>query len=679
MSDDKPTIPPEGSGKGIKHFDPELFQRKELSGTLPGDRLVRISRHRSFKGGGPGILVPRQKAVEPKSNIGRFFRRAKRVLIGEPIPTDQEIHERLTKVKALAVLSSDALSSVAYGTEAIMRTLILAGVAALSLTLPISLGITLLLVIVATSYQQTIRAYPSGGGSYIVARENLGTIAGLTAGAALLIDYVLTVAVSIAAGVDALKSAFPGLRPFDLEISIVAVLLIALFNLRGIRESGTVFSAPTYIFVFSVIGIIIAGIVRLLTGGLAYTPGPAGPLAGTHPLTLFLLLSAFAKGCTAMTGTEAISNGVPAFKPPESKNARITLAWMAFLLGIMFMGISFLVTQIHLVPDPSEHETVLSQLTHLIAGNSWFYYLVQFSTMLILFLAANTSYADFPRLLSILARDRFAPRWFGLRGDRLAFSVGIAALTALSLLLLVIFGSSVDRLLPLYAIGVFTSFTLSQAGMVIHWMKSGEPNRLRSAVVNGIGAVVTAVVTIVIGYTKFAEGAWMVVILVPVFIIVFLLINRHYMVVARQLRDKPQVKPSESPTVAIVPVFSLNLVARQALSFARGICKRVIAIHVATDPAAVDRLRADWEEVEDDIQLIIINSPYRILLPPFIAYIEAIKEMEPQDNLLVILPEFVPKHWWEHILHNQTARRLKEALLYIPGVVVTSFPYHLEE
>ena len=660
-------------------FHPDLVWHEDVVGHRPGDRAVRIARHRSFRRASAGTIEAREDAIAPPSGIARAAWRAKRVLIGRPIPTAQEAHERLTKVKALAVLSSDALSSVAYGPEAVMRTLVLAGVAFLSLTLPITLVIALLLAIVATSYRQTIRAYPSGGGSYIVAHENLGVLPGLTAAAALLIDYVLTVAVSVAAGVDALKSAFPALRPYDVELAIAAVAFIALVNLRGIRESGSIFAAPTYIFVISVLAMIAVGLFRLATTGIPYIPGPAGPSAGTEPLTWFLLLSAFARGCTAMTGTEAISNGVPAFQPPESKNARATLTWMAALLGIMLLGIAFLVTQIGLIPDPTEQETVLSQLTRLVVGDGGFYFVVTLSTTLILFLAANTSYADFPRLLSILARDRFAPRWFALRGDRLAFSMGIFALTLFSCLLLLMFGSNVQDLLPLYAVGVFMSFTLSQSGMVMHWLRERGDHWKRSAVINGVGAAMTAVVTLVIGYTKFAEGAWIAIVAAVILVLVFLQINRHYLSTARQLRSDAPVRPTGEPPLVLVPVASLSRVARESLAFAQDLSKRVVAVHVASDLNEAEMLRKRWHEATGDIPLVIIESPYRLLNQPLLAYVDALREMDPNGRLIVLLPEFVTKHWWERLLHNQTALRLKSSLLYRPGVVVASYPYQLAE
>ncbi len=669
----------ESTDKPPVAFHPDLVWREEMVGSRPGDRVVRIARHRSFHAVGPGILLPRPEATEPQGGAGRLWWRTKQLLVGAPISSADEGQERLSKIKALAVLSSDALSSVAYSTEAAMRALILAGVGALALTMPISIVVALLLILVATSYQQTIQGYPSGGGSYVVAHENLGQIPGLTAAASLLVDYVLTVAVSVAAGVAALVSAFPGMAEYDVVLAIGAVVLITLLNLRGVRESGTVFSIPTYVFVFSILGLIGYGLFRLAVGGIAYIPGAAGPTAGTETLTWFLILSAFSKGCSAMTGTEAISNVVPVFKKPESSNARITLGLMAALLAIMFVGISFLASHIGIIPDPTENETVLSQLTRLITGQGPYYYLVQFSTTLILVLAANTSYASFPRLLYVMARDRYVPRWFGLRGDRLAFNIGIFALTILSSALLIVFGSSVERLLPLYAIGVFTGFTLSQSGMVLHWLRGDEPSRKRKAAINGVGAVATAIVAMVIAVTKFAEGAWIVILIVPVLIVLFLMVHGHYVRIAKQLRTQAPVKPKGTPPLVLVPVSSLSLVARQAMAFAQDLSKRVVAVHVTSELEEAESLRTQWEEVVGNIPLVIIESPYRLLLPPLLAYVDAVRDLDPNETIMVVLPEFVPRHWWEQILHNQTALRLKGALLFRSRVAVTSFPYQLAE
>ena len=656
---------------------PDLEWRERIAGRKPGDRIVRISRPHSFRRVAPGVLVARGEAIEPTRGVARVLSQAKHVVIGNPIPTAQEIHERLTKVKALAVFSSDALSSVAYATEAIMRTLILAGVAALSLTLPVTAAVTVLLVMVAASYRQTIRAYPSGGGSYIVAHENLGVLPGLVAAGALLVDYVLTVAVSVAAGVDALKSAFPAIRPFTVEVAVAAILVIAILNLRGVRESGSVFAAPTYVFVVSILGLIAYGLIQMATGGVTYVAEAAGPSGAVSPLTWALVLSAFARGCTAMTGTEAVANGVPAFRPPESANASRTLAWMAFLLGAMFLGVSLLVTQLGIVPDPTEQETVLSQLTRAIAGTGWFYYLVQFATALILFLAGNTSYAGFPRLLSILAKDRYVPRWFAIRGDRLAFSFGIGALTTAACLLIVVFGSNVQSLLPLYAIGVFTSFTLSQSGMVMHWLRERGSNWRRSLAINGLGAFLTAIVTAVIASTKFLEGAWLAIVAAALLVLVFYLVSGHYRTIARQLRSSARVQPRGVPPLVVVPVSSLSVVAREALAFAQDMSTRVLAVHVTDDPTVTARLRHDWDDAVGDVPLVTIETPYRGLYRPLLAYIDSLHEHEPEEQIVVLLPEFVPRHWWEALLHNQTALRLKAALYYHPRVVVADFPYHL--
>lgn len=679
LEDRDPATSAEQPPKPSAPFHPDLTWREELTGQRPGDRVVRIARHRYFRGSGPAVLQPQPGATEPHGGFAKLWWRLKRFLIGEPIASARESQERLTKFKALAVLSSDALSSVAYATEAAMRVLVLAGVGALTLTLPVSGAVVLLLGIVALSYQQTIRAYPSGGGSYVVAHENLGKLPGLIAAAALLVGYILTVAVSIAAGIDALISAFPDLERWDLEFSITAVAIITLMNLRGVRESGTAFAAPTYVFLFALFGMIAFGIFRVFTGGVTYQAAEAPVMAGTQPLTWFLVLSAFARGCSAMTGTEAIANSVPAFQRPEPANASRTLGVMAFLLGGMFLGISFLVTQIGIVPNEDESQTVLSELARVVVGEGWYFYLVQISTTLILLLAANTSYTGFPWLLSVMARDRYVPRWFGGRGDRLVFSVGIMALTITSVFLLATFGSSVDRLLPLYALGVFAAFTLSQSGMVIHWLRTKERGWQRSTIINGVGAAATGIATLVIGITRFAEGAWMVVVIVPALVLLFVVINGHYRAVSKQLRTTQVVRPKGTQPLIVVPVPNLNLVTRQALAFAQDLSKRVVGVHVTADLQAAETLRNQWREVIGDVPLVIIESPYRFILPPLLAYIDALRDTHPDDNLIVVLPEFVTRHWWENLLHNQTALRLKAALFYRPGITVTSFPYHLSE
>src|SRR5262252_211330 len=549
---------------------PDLEWRETVQGRRPGDRFVRVATHKGFTRIRPGYLVPRRGTGAPTTRVGRALQRAKHLVLGNPIPTARESHERLTKLKALAVFSSDALSSVAYATEEIMKVLILVSVGVLYLTLPISGVIVLLLAIVVVSYQQTIRAYPSGGGSYIVASDNLGMLAGLTAAGALLVDYVLTVSVSIASGVAQITSLIPEWLPYEVPLAVGAVVLIMLANLRGIRESGSIFALPTYAFVALVYVLIGYALYQMaFAGGLTYEPPPSARRPIGEALGLFVILRAFAQGCTAMTGTEAISNGVPAFKPPESGNARATLAWMGVLLGTMFLGLSFLAVQLGVLP--ADDETVISQIGRTVFGAGPLWVALQIATALILILAANTSFADFPRLSSILARERFLPRLFAFRGDRLAFTTGIVALSVLSIALLVAFGGSLDALIPLYAVGVFTSFTLSQAGMVVHWRRLREAGWRRSAVVNGTGAVATAIVTVVIAVTKFAEGAWLVILLIPLLIGLFWGIHRHYLWLERARRAETPLLPEEIVVRTVVPIADTGVQARQALAFARAI------------------------------------------------------------------------------------------------------------
>jgi amino acid transporter len=665
-------------GEGLGH--PDLEWREVVPGQKPGDAFVRIATHKGFRRVGPGLLVPRWRADEPTSRLGRALLRLKRLVLGSPIPTSHEPHERLNKVSALAVFSSDALSSVAYGTEEIMKVLIVAGTSALSLTLPIATAIVVLLAIVVASYRQTIRAYPTGGGSYIVASDNLGILAGLTAAAALLIDYVLTVAVSVAAGVAAITSLVPSLLPYTTLLSVGGVLLIALANLRGARESATIFAAPTYAFVGIMYLLIGWGLISFVTGTLpAYEP-PQGVLQpGVQALTLFLVLSAFAQGCSALTGTEAISNGVPAFQKPSADNARATILWMGVLLGTMFLGMSFLATHVGIIPTADE--TVLSQLGRTVFGIGPLWWALQIATALILVLAANTSFADFPRLGSILARDHFLPRAFYFRGDRLAFTAGVLTLAVLAVLLLIVFGGSVDHLIPLYAVGVFTSFTLSQAGMVRHWRRVRARGWRRSAVLNGLGASATGLVTAIIAVTKFIHGAWLVVLLIPGLVALFFAIRNHYRRLEMARRPETPLAPEEVSVRAVVPIADLGIEARQALAYARAIARddqHVVAVHVAESISEAQRFRLQWAEWMPGIELVIIESPYRSLIGPLLAYIDALKTAYPCDTLTVVLPEFVPSRWWEQLLHNHTAFRLRMALLFHPGVVTVSVPYHGE-
>src|SRR5579864_1658292 len=602
----EPGRPDNRGGPTVYH--PDLEWRQTVRGSKPGDRFVRIATHRGFTRVGKNYLVPRPGTGEPSSGLGRVVHRFKRVLLGNPIPTASEVHERLNKIRALAVFSSDALSSVAYATEEIMKVLVLAGAAMLYLTLPISVVIIALLAIVVVSYRQTIRAYPKGGGSYIVASQNLGTIPGLTAASALMTDYVLTVAVSSAAGVAAITSLIPPLLPYTTELSVAAVALLALANLRGLREAGTIFAVPTYSFVLMMYVLIAVGLFRIFVGGgVNYEPPPSALQPGSEALGVFLLLSAFAQGCTAMTGTEAISDGVLAFQPPESENARKTLLAMGLILGSMFLGMSYLATHLNVLP--STEETVLSQLGRTIFGEGPMWVLLQLATALILVLAANTAFADFPRLGFFLARDRFLPRLFKFRGDRLAFTAGVVLLTALAVILLIIFHGNLDSLIPLYAVGVFTSFTLSQAGMVAHWRKTREPGWRKSAALNGMGMVATALVTLVIASTKFVHGSLLVVILIPLLITLLYGIHTHYVRLEGTRRAETPLLPEEVHVRFVVPIAEANVPARQALAYARALAPddhHVIAVHVTDDAESAAELQSQWHTWQPGIQLVII-------------------------------------------------------------------------
>jgi amino acid transporter len=598
----------------------------------------------------------------------------KRWIVGKPMSLAQASHERLSKIIALAVFSSDAMSSVAYATEEILLILILAGTAATHLSVPLAIAIAALLLIVAVSYQQTIRAYPSGGGSYIVARANLGPTAGLVAAAALLIDYVLTVAVSVAAGVAALTSAIPALLTHRVALSVGFVALIAFANLRGVRESGRIFAVPTYLFVVTFAVLVGTGLYRALRGELQ--PLPAHAAEASTAVTWFLVLRAFSSGCTALTGVEAISNGVPAFKPPESRNASITMGWMAGILGVLFLGITVLAWTLQVTPV--EDETVVSQINRALFGTGLFYYLVQISTMLILILAANTSFADFPRLSSLLSRDRYVPRQFAKLGDRLVFSNGILILGGLAALLLIIFRGETHALIPLYAVGVFLSFTLSQGGMVRHWLTERGPGWLRRLVINGTGAVVTGVVTLVIAVTKFTHGAWMVVLLIPVLVMLFMAVHRHYEAVAKELSLDNLIDEPPVTTTVLVLVGDLHLGVVRALRFAQSLVPSPKAVYVETDPARTLRLEERWSKGGCGVPLVVLSSPYRSVLRPLFAYIERIQRQSPHGMITIVIPEFVPRHWWQQILHNQTALLVKGALLFRRGIVVVDVPFHLQ-
>jgi len=598
----------------------------------------------------------------------------KRLLLGGPLATAEAKHERLGKISALAIFASDMMSSVAYATEEILLVLILGGTVALQYSPPIGIAIGLLAATVASSYWQTIHAYPSGGGAYVVASDNLGPLPGLIAGAALLVDYVLTVAVSTASGVAAITSAFPAFFPHRVALCVAFVLLVMVANLRGIRETGQIFTVPTYWFIGCLALLVGGGFYHLFSQG---PPPPPAAVPAQESLTVFLILRAFSGGCAALTGTEAVANGVQYFRPPESRNAGITLVWMATILALSFLGITFLAYYYHIVPRAEE--TVISILARELFGRGWIYYMIQAATAVILLLAVNTSFAGFPMLASIMAKDRFLPRQFANLGDRLVFSNGILILAGLSCFLLVMFGGSTHALIPLYAIGVFTAFTLSQAGMVTRWWKEHGPRWRTHAAVNAIGALATAVVVVVIAVTKFAHGAWIVIIVTPLMILGFYAIRRHYDSLRGQLTLHGFVPPKIGRHPVVVLVGGLHRGVVTALTYAKAISANVTAITVDLDPTSTARLQQQWQEWAPDVPLVVLDSPYRSVMHPVLHYIDQMEKQRDGDYMTIILPEFIPAKWWQHLLHNQTALLLKTAILFRRGKVAISIPYHLDQ
>jgi len=604
----------------------------------------------------------------------------KRLVIGRSLPTSAHTEERLTRAAGLAVLSSDALSSVAYATEEILLVLVMAGSGALGLSFPIAAAIILLLAIVILSYRQTIKAYPKGGGSYIVARENFGLVPGLVAGGSLMIDYILTVTVSVSAGTAALTSALPSLQPFTVELCLVFVFLIMLANLRGLRESGNLFMFPTYAFIVCVFILMGLGFYQQATGYVA-PPYPSVPVQ--ESLGLFFVLRAFSAGCTALTGVEAISDGVMAFKPPEWKNARTTLLYLGIILGVMFLGVTYLANAYHIMPV--EGQTVVSLLGRQVVGDGWFYFVLQTATLLILLLAANTSYADFPRLCYFLARDKFLPRQLALLGDRLVYSNGIIFLSLCAAFLVVIFQGQTNAVIPLYAVGVFTSFTLSQAGMVRHWYLERTAGWRASGAINALGAVVTAIVLATIVATKFRLGAWVVVVAIPLTVYLFLSIRRHYDYVARRLSlddlaprsyiPRPRVETATHPAILLVGQVHRGTV--EALDYARLIADEIVAVHVDIGFTDAEKLRQRWAQLEPDIPLVILDSPYRSLVDPLVDFIADFESSHPGIFSTIIVPAFITRNWWEEILHNQTTLFLKIGLRNKRSRVITTVRYFL--
>jgi len=663
---------------------PDLVGMQQLQGKHLGDRYVRVCRLQSdeFERAGPGHLVATDESLEAPGTAGHAYSQTKRALIGAPLSSADAAHQGLSKLKALAVLSSNALSSVAYATEELLRILILAGIGALTYSLNIGAAIVALLIVVGVSYRQTIKAYPQGGGAYIVAKENLGECPALVAGGALLIDYTLTVAVSISAAVAAVISAVPELHSYRVALGVTFIVLVSALNLRGGRESGTIFAVPTYLFIAGILAMIAIGLVRnAMDGFTVHEPaGEAAAVSGS--LGLFLILRAFSAGCAALTGVEAISDGVPAVKPPAWKHARTTLSVTIAILAVTFAGITFLAHQYSAMPiaaaNPA-YETVVSQIARSVLwGESPAYYSLQFATMAILLLAANSAYSGFPRLVSFLARDSYLPRQFTFRGDRLAFSTGVILLAIFSSLVLAIFQGETERLIPLYAVGVFTAFTLSQAGMVMRWWRRREPGWRQGLAINLAGALATGVVAIVIAVTQFTRGAWIVILLIPLLILGMRAIHRHYATSASALATQTPLDPNDILHTVVVPIAAVNRVARQTLAYARSISDNVTAVHITDDEATIEQMRQAWNALGTDIPLVIIESPYRSLVGPLLAYVDEIDRQQPDDTLTVVLPEYMARHWWEQMLHNQMALRIKAALLFRPGTVVTSVPYHLE-
>jgi amino acid transporter len=611
----------------------------------------------------------------------------KRIFFGRPLASDRLEYERLNKKTALAVLSSDVISSVAYATEQILLVLAVLGTAALSYVVPVSAVIVGLLVLVSVSYRQTVFSYPAGGGSYTVSKDNLGVSAGLIAAASLLTDYILTVAVSISGGIAAITSAYPALIPHTVMLCIAAIFLLMLVNLRGVRESGIAFSVPTYVFIAIMLVLIGFGVFRSLTGNVAIVaagPVKVDPLSavqhdgGGFPVGFaltFLILRGFAEGCVAMTGTEAISNGVGAFRKPASKNAATTLGWMAAILGTFFLGTSYLAQ--HFQVMPIAHETILSQLGRRILGDGALYFTLQYATFAILVLAANTAFADFPRLSSILAKDGYMPRQFAARGDRLAFSNGIIVLALVAMLLVWLFHGDTSALIPLYAIGVFVCFSLSQAGMVVHWFRNKTQSWRWKATLNGFGAIATALVSLIQVMTKFTHGAWIVVLIIPLIIMLLRKIHSHYEEFESEIKYSGYAPLMFLHHTVVVPVNGITKPVAGALVYATTISEDVRAAYVEVDPETSQQLESKWAEWDIGVDLTILQSPYRSVIRPLVDYIKHLTSDGESDLVTIIVPEIVPHKWWEHLLHNKTALYIRTAFLFKPNVVVTAVPYRL--
>ena len=610
---------------------------------------------------------------------------ARRILIGRPLHNQEMSHEKLPKWKALSIFSSDALSSVAYGPEEIMIMLTLPGIIAYGYLAPIALAILALLAIVTFSYVQVAKVNPGGGGSYSVAIKNLGEMPALVAAAALFADYTLTVAVSVCAGTAALSSAFPALATHEVGIDLAVLFcILMLVNLRGVKEASTAFVYPTYAFIFGIIALIFTGVYQALSGQAPIIP-PASLAKQFDWTILVLLLRAFANGCSSMTGIEALSNGVPMFRSPEVRNVTVTTYWMSGILGFMLMGISFLIMHFHILQI--EGVTALSQIVEMTFGRGWGYYYIQITTMIVLYLAANTSFNGLPSLLSLLAKDGYMPRYLGVRGERLSFSNGIILLSIVAGLLIFIYDGNTDHLISLYAIGVFLSFTIAQTGMVVHWRRERTTGWIMNAIINAIGAIVTGIVVLIIGITKFSHGAWAVIVFIPFMIFIYKKIHSHYNDMSEQLHlPLEDFDPTTSATlkagrnVVIVPVATPTNIVAQTLKYAKSISKDVVALHIATDEADAQKVGKKWHDWNPGVELVTIYSPYRLVIQPLLNYIIQLEnQKEPEDFITILIPEFQTKKWWHRLLHNQTGWVLRTLLILKENVIVTSVPFHLKK
>ena len=660
---------------------------RQLKGRKLGDRRVRIERPHSdyFRYTGEGTLVAKEAASVPRTPAGRLFARIRGKLFGRPLSTHEEITERLSKTKALAIFSSDPISSSAYATEEILRVLVIAGAGALFLSLPVAAAIALLLAVVSISYRQIVHAYPSGGGDYAVARRNLPRLGSLIVAGALLVDYVMTVAVSTASAAEQVISAVPEVHDWKLVIGIAAITLITIGNLRGLRESGNIFAIPTYLFVGSALLMIGIGVFRVVVNGESAVPviPPSGTPDPLQAFGVLLLIRAFASGSVALTGTEAIANGVPAFKPPEAKNAATTLGVVAILLAILFLGITFVAHSFGILPTPEGEtpKTVISQVAGVIYGEGTLpFYLFQTFTALILFLAANTSYNAFPRLAAILAQDGYMPRQFSFKGDRLAFTSGVVILSFAAIALLLGFGGETHALIPLYSVGVFIAFTVGQSGMIVHWLRERPPGWRWRLAINTFGCALTGLVAVVVMIAK-APVSLLVIVVIPLLVGMMLFINRQYRASAKELEVRPDavIRGPHREERVVVPIPGINRAVVNAVNVGLSIDPNVHAVLISDDPEEAAAVRARWERQMPEVPLVIVESPYRALVAPLLSYLDVLDRAWPSDKekpiTFVVVPEYVARSWWERILYNQSAKRLRAALLGRPHTVVVNVPY----